>query len=143
MNPYHRGHSWNPYNCNLLPNRVATLSDVRYRSFQQAPQITSRSAKSRASLALPNYNSSKYFGSSHQLAHFHEQPAGSHHHHHHELMRPPCYGSHCCGGCACTTQPPRLGFCVLNFLSILSDFPSRERLTQKFLEPKAEKCAKL
>ena len=59
MNPYHRGHSWNPYNCNLLPNRVATLSDVRYRSFQQAPQITSRSAKSRASLALPNYNSSK------------------------------------------------------------------------------------
>ena len=35
------------------------MSDVRYRSFQQAPQITSRSAKSRASLALPNYNSSK------------------------------------------------------------------------------------
>ena len=82
MNPYHRGHSWNPYNCNMLPNRVATLSDVRYRSFQ-APnnQISSRSAKSRASLALPNYNNNKYYhgsGSTHQLAHFHE-------HHHHDM----------------------------------------------------------
>ena len=26
---------------------------------------------------------------------------------------------------------PRFGFCVLNFLSILSDFLSREKLTQK------------
>ena len=26
---------------------------------------------------------------------------------------------------------PRFGFCVLNFLSILSDFISREKLTQK------------
>ena len=62
MNPYQRGHTWNPYNCNggptsvggLLPNRVATLSDVRYRSFQAPAQISSRAAKSRTSLALPS-----------------------------------------------------------------------------------------
>ena len=36
-----------------------------------------------------------------------------------------------------------LGFCVLNFLSILSDFLWREILTQKWLEPKAEQFSKL
>ena len=128
MNPYQRGHTWNPYNCGsggggglpgssgltggpgggggggFLPNRIATLSDVRYRSFQAPAQISSRVAKSRTSLALPpNSNfvhgggvassgvgvgaglgpaSSRFFGgSSHQLAHFHE------HHHPNEIMR--------------------------------------------------------
>ena len=32
----------------------------------------------------------------------------------------------------------RIGFCVLNFLSILPDFLSHEKMTQKRLEPKAE-----
>ena len=33
----------------------------------------------------------------------------------------------------------RVGFCVLNFLSILSDFISQEKLTQTHVQPKAEK----
>ena len=37
----------------------------------------------------------------------------------------------------------RFGFCVLNFLSILSDFISREELTQKYLESKIEPFAKV
>ena len=37
---------------------------------------------------------------------------------------------------------PRFGFCVLYFLSILSDFFSRGKLTQKWQEPKAEQFAK-
>ena len=74
MNPYQRGHTWNPYNCSAgagptgpgggggghLPNRVATLSDVRYRSFQAPAQISSRVAKSRTSLALPPRYGFKY-----------------------------------------------------------------------------------
>ena len=35
-----------------------------------------------------------------------------------------------------------IGFCVLNLLSTLSDFLSREKLTQKWLEPKAEQFTK-
>mgnify|MGYP001421684126 CR=1 FL=1 len=35
--------------------------------------------------------------------------------------------------------PFRFGFCVLIFLSTLSDFLSQEKLTQKLLELKAEK----
>ena len=35
-----------------------------------------------------------------------------------------------------TNLKPRFGFCVLNFLSNLSDFLSREKLTQKWLAPK-------
>ena len=38
---------------------------------------------------------------------------------------------------------PRFGFCVLDFLSILSGFLSREKLTQKCQEPKAEQIAEL
>ena len=37
----------------------------------------------------------------------------------------------------------RFGFCIIIFLSILSDFLSRKKLTQKWQEPKAEQCAKL
>ena len=37
----------------------------------------------------------------------------------------------------------RLGLCVLNFLSILSEFLWREKLTQKWLETKAEQFSKL
>ena len=37
----------------------------------------------------------------------------------------------------------RLGFCVSNFLSILSDFFSREKMAQKRLEPKPEQFTKL
>ena len=40
-------------------------------------------------------------------------------------------------------EPIRLRFCVFNFLSILSDFLSREKLTQKWHEPKAEQLLKL
>ena len=36
----------------------------------------------------------------------------------------------------------RFGFCVLNFLPILSDFFSREKLTQNWLEAKAEQFVK-
>ena len=36
------------------------------------------------------------------------------------------------------TAVSRFGFCVLNFLSILSDFLLWEKLTQKWLQPKAE-----
>ena len=32
----------------------------------------------------------------------------------------------------------RIGFCVLNFLSIISGFLSKEKLTQKYVVPKAE-----
>ena len=38
----------------------------------------------------------------------------------------------------CHQEQLRIGFCVSNFLSILSDFLSRGKLTQKWLEPKAE-----
>ena len=43
-------------------------------------------------------------------------------------------------GCisCCTSACLWLGFCVLNFLSILSNFLSVEKLTQKQVEPKAE-----
>ena len=36
-----------------------------------------------------------------------------------------------------------IGFCVLNFLSMLSDFLPWKKLTQKLLAPKAEQFAKL
>ena len=38
----------------------------------------------------------------------------------------------------CHQEQLKIGFCVSNFLSILSDFLSRGKLTQKWLEPKAE-----
>jgi hypothetical protein len=37
----------------------------------------------------------------------------------------------------------RFGFCVLNFLWILSDFLSQKKLTQKWIVPKAEQFTKL
>ena len=40
-------------------------------------------------------------------------------------------------------ESPRLGFCVLNFLSILSGFLSREKLTQKWQKSKVEQFSKL
>ena len=40
-------------------------------------------------------------------------------------------------------KPPRLGFCVLNFLPIHSSFLSREKLPQKGQKSKAEKFPKL
>ena len=40
-------------------------------------------------------------------------------------------------------QFPRLGFFVLDLLSIFSDYLSQEKLTQKWQEPKAEQFAKL
>ena len=43
--------------------------------------------------------------------------------------------------CLCYTL--WFGFCVSNFHTILSNFLSREKLTPKWLEPKAEQCAKL
>ena len=40
------------------------------------------------------------------------------------------------------TASLRFGFCVLNYLLILSDFLSREKLAQKWLEPKDEQFAR-
>ena len=54
-----------------------------------------------------------------------------------------CVRQPCFEGAMIKLRCPRFGFCVLYFLSILSNFLSQGILTQKWHEPKAEQFTKL